>query len=212
MLTYASQFIERAVEHMAKFPGIGKKTALRMVLYLLKQDPDYARELSQAIIALKKGVRYCGLCHALADEDMCHICSSADRDHSLLCVVADVYDVLAIENTASYEGVYHVIGGTINPMRGIHPEQLNIASLLNRVNGKMTQPVKEVILALGATLDGDTTTHYLMKKLLGSLVKISTLARGIPVGGELEYTDEITLKRSLQERVQYAHALKQVAE
>ena len=201
--TYASQFIERAVEQLAKFPGVGKKTALRMALYLLKQEPAHAQALSQALVDLAEKVKYCAHCHAFADEAVCAICSAPGRDRTMLCVVAEVHDVLAIENTACYRGLYHVIGGILDPVHEITPKQLNMASLFDRVAAGSSE-FREVILALNATLEGDAMAHYLIKKLAHYPVKVSTIARGIPVGGELEYTDEITLKRSLQERVPYA--------
>jgi recombination protein RecR len=199
-MNYPSRLIEDAVNEIAKLPGIGKKTALRLTLHLLKREEQQTRSLSDALIAMRTQSRFCRQCHNISDDELCNICKSPKRDASLLCVVVDTRDVLAIENTSQYNGMYHVLGGIISPLEGIGPADLNIESLLSRL---ATQEVKEVILALSPTMEGDTTAFYLQKKLKPSGVKISTIARGVPIGGDLEYADEVTLGRSIVSRVAY---------
>jgi recombination protein RecR len=182
-----SKLIEEAVEEVSKLPGIGKKTALRLVLHLIKQDAKATYGLSDALKNLRENITHCSVCHNLSDEAVCSICSNTQRDHKMVCVVEDVRDVMAIENTMQYRGVYHVLGGVISPMNRIGPDQLTIESLLQRLGGGQ---VEEVILALSTTMEGDTTAFYLSKK-------IKAMERGIPLGGELEYADEITLGRSI---------------
>jgi len=199
-MDYPSSAIQKAVEAFKTLPGIGNKTAVRLVLHLIKQSEGRISEFERAIEALRKDIKYCSVCHNLSDNEVCSVCSNARRDQARICVVQDVRDVLAIESTSQYTGVYHVLGGVISPIDGIGPEDLKIASLVERVkNGG----VEEVIFALSATMEGDTTIFYTSKQLKDSGVKISTIAKGIAIGGELEYIDEITLGRSLLARVPF---------
>ena len=200
MHTYPSKYIERAVEEISKLPGIGKKTALRLALHLLKSNEDNTNALAASLTDLRTKTMYCQKCHNIADESICNICKSHRRDQSVLCLVEDTRDVLAIENTGQYTGVYHVLGGVISPIDGVGPSDLNVDSLLKRT-GNPKNPIKELIFALSATMEGDTTAFYLTKKLKDTDIKISTIARGISIGGELEYTDEVTLGRSILTRV-----------
>mmetsp|Transcript_2778 Transcript_2778/g.6189 ORF Transcript_2778/g.6189 Transcript_2778/m.6189 type:complete len:214 (-) Transcript_2778:4426-5067(-) len=200
IMLYASKRIEKAVHEIAGLPGIGKKTALRLVLFLLKAPKEQTESLTDALRELRAAIKYCRHCHNVADESVCGICTNLQRDKSVICVVENIQDVLAIENTAQYKGHYHVLGGVISPMEGIGPEQLNIASLIQRV--QETKP-QEVIFALSATIEGDTTVFYITKKLKGCAIKASTIARGVAVGSELEYTDALTLGRSIVGRVAY---------
>jgi recombination protein RecR len=200
---YPSNLIEQAVEEIAKLPGIGRKTALRLALHLLRRDEQEVERLAEALVKLRTQTRYCKLCHNLSDSEVCSICSSPRRERSTICVVENPQDVMAIENTAQYRGLYHVLGGVISPMEGVGPAELQIASLLSRLTADAEQPVEEIILALSPTMEGDTTAFYLTKKLRESAVRITTLARGVPIGGELEYTDEITLGRSILSRIRY---------
>lgn len=198
-MEYPSKLIENAVEEIAKLPGIGKKTALRLALHLLKQEKEDIHNLSEALIKLRENTRYCDQCYNISDAPTCAICASTKRDRSVICVVEDTRDVMAIENTGQYFGLYHVLGGVISPMEGIGPSDLTIEPLVQRIGSK-EETVEEVILALPATMEGDTTAFYLSKKLKDTDVKITSIARGVPVGGELEYTDEITLGRSIMNR------------
>jgi recombination protein RecR len=192
--------IEQAVEEISKLPGIGKKSALRLALHLLKRPEAQSLQLAHAVVQLRTETKYCPQCHMISDGDLCGICASHKRDESIICVVEDLRDVLAIENTGQFLGLYHVLGGIISPLSGISPGDLTIESLVARVaSGK----VNEVILGLSPTMEGDTTAFYLTKKLKEFPVKLSTIARGIPIGGDLEYTDEITLGRSIVGRVMY---------
>ncbi len=200
-MEYPSKLIEDAVKAFAKLPGVGSKTALRLVLHLLKTDDESARGLGQAIIRLKDEVQYCRLCHNISDDELCSICRDAARDYTVVCLVEDMRDVMAIENTGQYTGTYHILGGLISPMDGVGPENLNVQSLIDRVK---EQGVKEVIMAMSTTMEGDTTMFYLSKQLQPLGVTISSISRGIAIGGELEYTDEVTLARSIAERVPYA--------
>ncbi|MGV3541099.1 MAG: recombination mediator RecR [Rufibacter sp.] len=200
-MNFPSKLIENAVEELAKLPGVGKKTALRLTLHLLKAETEDTKQLSEALVRMRTGVRYCKTCHNISDTDVCGICANPLRDRTLLCVVSDMRDVIAIENTAQYKGLYHVLGGVISPLEGIGPSDLHIQSLVERLPGA---EVKEIILALSPTMEGDTTAFYLTRKLRDFPVRISSIARGVPVGGELEYTDEITLGRSIQDRTVYA--------
>ncbi|MEY4382907.1 MAG: hypothetical protein RI995_449 [Bacteroidota bacterium] len=197
---YPSKIIEQAVEEISKLPGIGKKSALRLALHLLKRPEIQSVQLASSIVKLRTETKFCTTCHMISDEALCGICTSNKRDESILCVVEDAKDVLAIENTGQFNGIYHVLGGIISPMSGISPSDLMIDSLLKRVE-KGT--IEEVIIGLSPTMEGDTTAFYLTKKLREFSVKISTIARGIPIGGDLEYTDEITLGRSIVSRVTY---------
>ena len=197
-MAYSSKLIEQAVAEVAKLPGIGKKSALRVVLHLLKQDLTETTLLADALQRLRSEIKYCKECHNISDEEICEICGSHKRDEAVLCVVEDIRDVMAIENTEQYFGKYHVLGGIISPMDGIGPDELNIDSLVSRI--QKLKNVEEVILALPATVEGDTTAFYLTKKLQPLEVKVSSIARGVPIGSELEYTDEITLGRSIMNR------------
>lgn len=201
-MEFSSKLVEEAVAEISRLPGIGKKTALRLVLFLLKQEEESTQNLADALLNLRKNIKYCKACHNISDEDICQICKSPKRDSSVICVVEDSRDVLAIENTSQYQGLYHVLGGIIAPMDGVGPGELHIESLVKRVQDP-EQIVKEVIFALSPTMEGDTTAFYISKKLKDSDVKVSTIARGIPIGGDLEYADEITLGRSILSRTSY---------
>lgn len=199
-MNFPSKLIEEAVEEIAKLPGIGKKTALRLALHLLKRDEKQTRSLTESLVRMRTQTSYCRQCHNISDGDLCNICTSPKRDESLICVVEDTRDVLAIENTAQYRGLYHVLGGVISPLEGIGPADLHIESLLARAS---SSSVQEIILALSPTMEGDTTSFYLTKRLRQFPIKITTIARGIPIGGNLEYADEITLGRSIVSRIAY---------
>lgn len=200
-MNYPSKTIEEAVQEIARLPGIGKKSALRMALHLLKADKAQAYGLSRSLVNLVEKTTYCRECFNISDSDLCQICGSHRRDSAVLAVVQDTKDVLAIENTCQFTGKYHVLGGVISPVQGVGPNQLNIESLVNRVAGH--PEIREVILALSPTMEGDTTAFYIKKKLSDFDLKVSTIARGIPVGGDLEYTDEITLGRSILSRIDF---------
>lgn len=195
---YPSVLLEKAVDEFAKLPGIGRKTAMRLVLYLLRQDTQAVESFGNALIRLKHKVKYCKVCHNISDTDVCQICSNSSRDASTICVVENIRDVMAIENTQQYRGLYHVLGGVISPMDGIGPSDLQIESLVERVK---TGTISEVILALSSTMEGDTTNFYIFRKLAPYNVKLTIIARGISIGDELEYTDEITLGRSIANRI-----------
>jgi len=197
-LNYPSKLIENAITEISKLPGIGKKSALRLALHLLKADESKTLLLSQALVDLRTKTAYCRQCHNISDSELCQICNSINRDEEIICVVQDTRDVLAIENTAQFQGQYHVLGGIISPIAGIGPNDLNIDSLVARLASK--PEIKEIILALSPTMEGDTTAFYIQKKLAEFNIKVSTIARGIPIGGDLEYTDEITLGRSIVSR------------
>lgn len=200
-MEYPSKLIENAVNEIAKLPGIGKKTALRMALHLIKEKESVTFTLAESLKDLRSKIKYCRDCFNISDDDVCNICASNRRDQSLICVVEDSRDVLAIENTAQYTGLYHVLGGIISPIDGVGPSELNIDQLIQRIQNK--PEVKEVIFALSPTMEGDTTAFYLTKKLKDFNLKVTSIARGIPIGGELEYTDEITLGRSILSRIDY---------
>lgn len=197
---FSSRLLELAVDEFGRLPGIGKKTALRLVLHLLKQPNNDVSRFTHAIDQLKEQIRYCKTCFNISDQEVCEICTSVKRDRATICVVEDTRDVMAIENTNQYQGVYHVLGGLISPMDGVGPSDLKIDALLERLK---SGEVREIILALSATMEGDTTIFYLYRKLKDFDVQISTIARGIAFGGELEYVDEITLGRSIATRVPY---------
>lgn len=199
-MQFPSQTLEKLVNQFAKFPGIGKKTALRMALFMLKQPHMEVQEMGEVISTLKEKIRYCEECGNVSDDTICEICASHNRDVTTLCIVEDLRDVIAIENTAQYNGIYHVLGGMIAPADGIGPDDLNMANIPHRIE---KNNVKEILMALNSTVEGDTTVFYLSKKLKGLGVNISTLSKGISVGGELEYADEITLGRSILNRVPY---------
>ena len=205
MNSYSSKLLEEAVNELAKLPGIGRKTALRLALHLLKEDIEQVETFSTAITKMRNEVRFCQECHNISDLDICEICSNLKRKKSIICVVEDIRDVMAIENTGQYHGVYHILGGVISPMDGIGPADINIITLENKVT---KQEVEEIILALPTTIEGDTTNFYLFKKLKKHNINISIIARGIAIGDELEYTDEITLGRSIINRTPYENSLK----
>lgn len=203
-MNFSSKHLEKAVEEISNLPGIGKKTALRLALHLLRQDEKDVAILAQSLIALKEKVNQCHRCGNLSDSNLCEICANPVRNDMLICVVEDIRDVMAIENTGQYKGLYHVLGGVISPMDGIGPSELNIESLISRVKEKAPE---EIIFGLSTTMEGETTTFYLYKKLAGVDVKLSAIARGIAVGDQLEYADEVTLARSITNRVPYENSL-----
>ena len=198
---FASSLLESAVSEFSKLPGIGRKTALRLVLHLLRQDEHVAVNFGEAIVRLRKEIRYCRLCHNISEQEICPICANPARDASIICVVENVKDVMSIENTHQHHGVYHVLGGLISPMDGIGPQDIEIDSLVERVRAG---GVSEVILALSATMEGDTTNFYIFRRLAEFDVKITMLARGVSVGNEIEYTDELTLGRSILNRTLFS--------
>jgi recombination protein RecR len=200
---FSSKLIEQAVNEVAKLPGIGKKTALRLVLHLVKENPSKTQALTEALNTLRSRIQFCRECNNISDEETCMICRSHKRDRSLICVVENTQDVMAIENTAQFNGLYHVLGGVISPVQGIGPSDLKIDMLLQRLQ-KNPREVTELILALSPTMEGDTTAFYLHKKLKDFPVKITSIARGVPVGGDLEYADEITLGRSITARTLFS--------
>lgn len=197
-MIFSSSLLENAVNEFAKLPGIGKKTALRLVLHLLKKDVDEVKIFSDTILKMRREIHFCVRCHNIADKPLCNICADRSRLQHLICVVENIRDVIAIESTQQYNGLYHVLGGIISPLDGIGPDQLEINSLLKRVEEEKTE---ELIFALSPNIQGDTTIYYIGKKLKGSPVKITTIARGIAFGGELEYADEMTLARSISNRM-----------
>ncbi len=202
-MNYPSKVLERAVEEMSNLPGIGKRTALRLVLHMLNRPVSQTENLAEALQQLVQDIQYCEKCHTISDAQICQICANPLRETSVICIVEDVRDVMAIENTGQYKGVYHVLGGRISPMDGIGPGQLQIESLLNRIKN---ESVDELIFALSSTMEGDTTAFYLYKVLKDVPIQFSTIARGIGVGDELEYADEATLIRSIQNRIPYVES------
>ena len=201
---YPSTLLEKAVGEFAKLPGIGRKTAMRLVLHLLRQETSTVEAFGSAVVRLKHEVKYCRVCHNISDTDTCQICSNPQRDASTVCVVENIRDVMAVENTQQYKGLYHVLGGVISPMDGIGPSDLQIDSLVERVKSGV---VKEVILRLSSTMEGDTTNFFIFRKLAPYDVKITMIARGISIGDELEYTDEVTLGRSIVNRLPFTGTL-----
>ncbi len=199
-VNYSSALLQNAVQELSRLPGIGRKTALRLALHMLRQPVEIVTGLGESIIRLRTEVKYCTICHTISDADICGICSNQKRDQSTLCVVEDIRDMMAIENTAQFSGAYHVLGGIISPMEGIGPSNIQIASLFEKVQ---RGGIREIILALPSTVEGDTTNFYLYKTLKNSTVTVTSIARGIPVGDELDYTDEITLGRSILNRQVY---------
>lgn len=200
-MTFSSKLIEKAVEAFASLPGIGRKTALRLVLHLLNQDKATTTQFASALVAMREGIRECQTCHNLADEAVCQICADTRRDRSLVCVVENIRDLMAIEDTGQYRGLYHVLGGIISPIEGVSPADLNIDSLMERI---AQGEIKEVIMAISPTIEGETTVYYLSKKLQPSGVLVSAIARGVSFGGDLEYADELTLGRSIVARIPYS--------
>ena len=204
-MEFSSKLLEKAVNEMAQLPGIGKRTALRLVLHLLKQPEERTGFLTQALSQMRTDIKLCDNCHNISDDIICEICANPSRNHALICVVEDVRDVMAIENTGQFKGIYHVLGGKISPIDGVGPSQLKITSLVVKVN---SGNVKEMILALSSTMEGDTTNFYIYKQIKNQALTISTIARGIAVGDELEYADEVTLGRSIVHRVPFENAFK----
>ncbi|MEM9990635.1 MAG: recombination mediator RecR [Bacteroidota bacterium] len=200
-MNFSSKLIEEAVQSFASLPGIGKKTALRLVLHLIDQDKDTTQEFTDNILKMRQHIRECKICHNISDDEICKVCSDLRRQREVVCVVESIRDVMAIEDTGQYRGLYHVLGGVISPIEGIGPSDLNIDSLVERIE---TQAVKEIIMAISPTIEGETTTFYIAKKLKHLPVNISTLARGISFGGELQYADELTLGRSIATRRPYS--------
>lgn len=198
---YPSTLLEKAVAEFAKLPGIGRKTALRLVLHMLRMSEEDVDRFANAITTLRKEVRYCKICHNISDTDVCPICSDPRRERNTICVVENIRDVMAVENTMQYRGLYHVLGGIISPIDGIGPADIEIESLVERV---AERGIEEVIFALGSTMEGDTTNFYISRKLAPYPVKLSVIARGIAVGDELEYADEVTLGRSIRDRVPFS--------
>lgn len=205
MLSYPSKLVERAVEQLATLPGIGRKSALRLALHLLSRPESDTHAFAHALVEMRDGIIYCRQCHNISDTELCSICANPSRDASTVCVVQHVGDVLAIENTGQYRGLYHVLGGVISPIDGIGPEELLIDELVERVH---SGAVKEVILALGTTMEGDTTNFFIYRRLQSLDVKVSVIARGIAIGDEIEYTDEVTLGRSILTRTDFDQSLR----
>ena len=204
-MEFSSKLLEKAVNEMALLPGVGKRTALRLVLHLLRQPHQQTLDLAEALSKLRIEIKFCKNCHNISDSELCEICANTHRNEELVCVVEDIRDVMAIENTSSFKGLYHVLGGKISPMDGIGPNDLNIQSLVEKVRqGK----IKELIFALGSTMEGDTTNFYIYKQIQEFDIVTSTIARGISVGNELEYTDEVTLGRSIINRIPFEASLK----
>ena len=204
-MEFSSKLLEKAVNEMSLLPGVGKRTALRLVLHLLRQPDHQTLDLAEALSKLRKEIKFCKSCHNISDFELCEICTNPHRNEELVCVVEDIRDVMAIENTSSFKGLYHVLGGKISPMDGIGPNDLNIQSLVEKVKqGK----IKELIFALGSTMEGDTTNFYIYKQIQDFDIITSTIARGISVGNELEYTDEVTLGRSIINRIPFEISLK----
>jgi len=197
-MQFSSQLLENAVNEFAKLPGIGKKTALRLVLHLLKQEENNVQQFSEVIAKMRNEIKFCQRCYNVADGDICSICANSMRKQETICVVENIRDVIAIESTQQFNGTYHVLGGIISPLDGVGPDQLNIECLINRVQKEKTE---EIIFALNPNIQGDTTIYYIQKKLQNTNIQITTIARGIAFGGELEYADEMTLARSLQNRL-----------
>lgn len=204
MTTYPSKLVERAVEQLASLPGVGRKTALRLALHLLSRPVSDVQTFAHTLAEMREGIVYCKKCHNISDTELCPICSNPKRDQSLVCVVQHVGDVLAIENTGQYRGVYHVLGGVISPIDGIGPEDLKITELIDRVR---QGNVQEIILALGTTMEGDTTNFFIYRSLSGLDVKLSVIARGVAIGDEIEYADEVTLGRSILSRTSFDQSL-----
>lgn len=204
-LEFSSKIIEQAVDAFAQLPGVGKKTALRFVLHVIKQDRQQSDSLSKLISQLKTDLKFCAKCHNISEQDVCEICSNPARDETVVCVVQDYRDILAIENTGLYKGHYHVLGGLISPLEGITPSGLNIETLIEKLS---SNAVTEIILALNATMEGETTSFYIFRKIAPFNIKLSAIARGIAVGDELEYADEVTLGRSIVNRIPFDSLLK----
>lgn len=204
-MEFSSKLLEKAVNEMSQLPGIGKRTALRLVLHLLKQPQEQTQYLSQALTTMREEIKHCTSCNNISDASLCEICANASRNHQIICVVEDIRDVMAIENTGQFRGVYHVLGGKISPIDGVGPSQLHISPLIEKVK---QGGVSEIIFALSSTMEGDTTNFYIYKQIMDYPVELSTIARGISVGDELEYADEVTLGRSILQRVPFEKSIK----
>ncbi|MFL2621753.1 MAG: recombination mediator RecR [Flavobacteriaceae bacterium] len=204
-MEYSSKLLQNAVNEVAQLPGIGRRTALRLVLHLMRQPENQTIQLSKSLTEMRSKINFCNSCHNISDHSICEICSNENRNKATICVVEDIRDVLAIESTATFKGIYHVLGGKISPMDGIGPSDLNIQSLVSKVKSGQ---VNEVIFALSSTMEGDTTNFYIFKQIQSAEIQISTIARGISVGDELEYADEITLGRSITNRIPFEMSLK----
>jgi recombination protein RecR len=204
LMNFSSKLIENAVNEFSKLPGVGKRTALRFVLHIMKQNPSDVNQFGNAFIKLRQELRYCAKCHNVSDKPLCDVCLNPHRDHGTVCVVEDIRDVMAIENTQQYRGVYHVLNGILSPMDGIGPSDLNIESLVQKA---ASGEIKEIIMALSTTMEGDTTNFYIYKRLKEFNLTVSTIARGIAIGDELEYADEVTLGRSIVNRTPYENSL-----
>jgi len=204
-MEFSSKLLEKAVYEMSQLPGIGKRTALRLVLHLLKQPKEQTGFLSQALLNMREEIKFCQSCHNISDVEVCEICSNANRNHQIICVVEDIRDVMAIENTGQFRGIYHVLGGKISPIDGIGPSQLNIPTLVAKVK---SGTIKEIIFALSSTMEGDTTNFYIYRQIKDIDIVTSTIARGISVGDELEFADEVTLGRSILHRVPFENSFK----
>ena len=206
-MNFPSKLLENAVNEMSQLPGIGKRTALRLVLFLLQQPRKQTLELSSSLVSLIEKVILCKVCNNISDKELCDICLSNKRDKSIICVVEDIRDIMALESTGQYSGMYHVLGGKISPVEGVGPNQLNINSLIDRLRN---EKISELIFALSATMEGDTTNFYIYRQLEDTDIKITTIARGVSVGNELEYTDEVTLGRSIIKRVPFENSIKNI--
>lgn len=204
-MKYPSHLLESAVNEFASLPGIGRKTALRLALHMLRRDPEYTERFTSALLSLRRDIRYCRLCHNISDDELCPICANPSRDHSVVCVVENVKEIMAIENTGQFRGVYHVLGGIISPMEGIGPADLEIDSLVARV---AEGGIQEVLLALSTTMEGDTTNFFIYRKLSAYPVKVTIIARGVSIGDEIEYADEVTLGRSIINRVEFGEGMR----
>ena len=204
-MEFSSKLLEKAVNEMSQLPGIGKRTALRLVLHLLKQPQEQTQYLSQALTTMREEIKHCTSCNNISDASLCEICANASRNHQIICVVEDIRDVMAIENTGQFRGIYHVLGGKISPIDGVGPSQLHISPLIEKVK---QGGVSEIIFALSSTMEGDTTNFYIYKQIMDYPVELSTIARGISVGDELEYADEVTLGRSILQRVPFEKSIK----
>ena len=204
-MDFSSKLLERAVNEMSQLPGIGKRTALRLVLHLLKQPQEQTQFLATALVKMREEIKFCESCHNISDVTICEICSNQNRNHKIICIVEDIRDVMAIENTGQFRGVYHVLGGKISPIDGIGPSQLNVSSLVEKIK---QGNVDEIIFALSSTMEGDTTNFYIYKQIKGIEIRTSAIARGISVGDELEYADEVTLGRSILNRIPFENSLK----
>ena len=200
-MKFSSKLIQEAVDSFSQLPGIGQKSAIRLVLHLLKKEPGFTQKFAQAMEKMRSGIKECNVCHNISDDDLCSICSDRMRKQNTICVVESIRDVMAIEDTQQYSGLYHVLGGVISPLEGIGPEKLHIESLVQRVQSN--DRIEEIIIAISPTIEGETTIYYISKKLADAKVQVSQLARGISFGGELEYADELTLGRSIIDRTPY---------